>query len=87
MINQSHQQSSRKHHRATILLALVGPSGAGKSTIAALLARFYKPKSGTISWNGVDVHDLAPEEYINLISLVDQDPKLFQGTVKDNITY
>lgn len=68
-------------------VALVGPSGAGKSTIAALLARFYKPQTGTIAWNGIDIHDVAPDEYINYISLVDQDPKLFQGTVRENIAY
>ncbi len=67
--------------------ALVGESGAGKTTVASMVTRFYKPSSGQILLNGVDIHDLDPQEFCRSIALVNQSPEIFQGTVRFNIAY
>lgn len=68
-------------------IALVGDTGGGKSTIAALLTRLYMPASGTVKLDETDVHSISNKVYANQISLVDQDPILFQGSIRDNIAY
>jgi ATP-binding cassette subfamily B protein len=68
-------------------VALVGPSGAGKSTTFQLLLRFFAPQSGTITFDGVDLADLDPEELRRHIAIVAQDPVIFSGTIADNIRY
>ena len=68
-------------------VALVGPSGAGKSTTFQLLLRFFAPQQGTISFDGVDLADLDPEELRRHIALVAQDPVIFSGSIADNIRY
>jgi ATP-binding cassette subfamily B protein len=68
-------------------VALVGPSGAGKSTVFQLLLRFFAPGSGSISFDGVDLADLAPEDLRRHIALVSQDPVIFSGSIADNIRY
>ena len=65
--------------------AFVGPSGCGKSTMVSLLERFYDPSSGTISVGDQTVSTFSPRIYRNQISLVQQEPTLFQGSVRDNI--
>jgi ATP-binding cassette subfamily B protein/subfamily B ATP-binding cassette protein MsbA len=68
-------------------IALVGPSGAGKSTLIKLLMRFYDVKDGAITLDGRDLRDL-PLAYVReQIGLVQQEPFLFNGTVKENIVY
>lgn len=66
-------------------VALVGPSGCGKSTTISLLERFYEPTSGTISMNGIDISKLPVRQYRKHLSLVSQEPTLFQGTVRENL--
>jgi ATP-binding cassette subfamily B protein len=68
-------------------VALVGPSGAGKSTTFQLLLRFFEAQRGTITFDGIDVADLEPEELRKHIALVAQDPVIFSGTIADNIRY
>jgi ATP-binding cassette subfamily B protein len=68
-------------------VALVGPSGAGKSTTFQLLLRFFAPQQGSITFDGVDVADLAPEELRRHIAIVAQDPVIFSGSIADNIRY
>lgn len=68
-------------------VALVGPSGAGKSTLIKLLMRFYDVTTGTIALDGVDVRDMPLEFLRSQIGLVQQEPFLFNGTVRDNIVY
>jgi len=68
-------------------IALVGPSGAGKSTLIKLIMRFYDVKGGSLSLGGVDVRDLPLAFVRNQIGLVQQEPFLFNGTVRDNIAY
>jgi ATP-binding cassette, subfamily C, bacterial CydD len=65
--------------------AVVGPSGAGKSTLIGLLLRFLQPSPGQIAANGVDITELAPEDWRGLVALVPQRPHLFHGTIRDNI--
>lgn len=68
-------------------LALVGPSGAGKSTVFELLLRFYDPRSGAISIDGIDIRHLDPLTLRQQMALVSQQPALFTGTVMENIRY
>lgn len=65
--------------------AFVGPSGCGKSTIVSLLERFYDPTTGRITLNGEDVSTMSPELYRRYMSLVQQEPPLYLGSVRDNI--
>lgn len=68
-------------------VALVGPSGAGKSTLLKLLMRFYDAKEGAVLLDGCDLRDL-PLAYVRRqIGFVQQEPFLFNGTVRDNILY
>lgn len=68
-------------------IALVGPSGAGKSTMLKLLMRFYDVRAGAITIDGHDLRDLPLAFLRNQIGLVQQEPFLFNGTVRDNILY
>ena len=73
--------------RAGERIALVGPSGAGKSTLIKLLMRFYDVKDGAVALDGRDLRDL-PLAYVReQIGMVQQEPFLFNGTVKENIAY
>lgn len=66
-------------------IALVGASGCGKSTMISLLERFYDPTTGLISYDGRALPDLCPRKYRREISLVQQEPVLYQGSIRDNI--
>ena len=65
--------------------AVVGPSGCGKSTLVSLLERFYDPTSGRITLNGADIARLSPFSYRRYMSLVQQEPPLYLGSVRENI--
>lgn len=65
--------------------AFVGPSGCGKSTLVALIERFYDPTSGCITLNGDDVTNMSPRLYRQYMSMVQQEPPLYQGSVRENI--
>ena len=66
-------------------VAFVGPSGGGKSTLAALIARFFDPQSGTVSVGGVDVKDIDKNELMDTVSFVFQNSHLIKGTILDNV--
>ncbi len=68
-------------------VAFVGPSGAGKTTIANLILRFYDPDRGQITLDGVDLRRLPIKFLRDQIALVDQDPLLFKGSIRENIAY
>jgi ABC-type multidrug transport system fused ATPase/permease subunit len=68
-------------------VALVGPSGGGKSTIIKLLMRFYDVDSGRITLDGYDLQDLKLSFLRDQIGIVQQEPFLFNGTVRENIVY
>jgi ATP-binding cassette subfamily C protein CydD len=66
-------------------VALVGPSGSGKTTIARLLLGFDVPDRGGITVDGIDLHDIAPENWFARIAWMPQAPTLFHGSIGDNI--
>ena len=68
-------------------VAFVGSTGAGKTTIISLLARFYPLDSGKITYDGIDIEDIALESLRRAISMVTQDTHLFTNTIADNIRY
>jgi ABC-type multidrug transport system fused ATPase/permease subunit len=66
-------------------VALVGETGAGKTTIARLLGRFYDPRSGRVTLDGVDLR-LVPDPVLRSeIIVITQENFLFEGSVADNI--
>lgn len=65
--------------------ALVGASGCGKTSIVSLLERFYDVQGGRILANGTDIASVNVYDYRRHLSLVAQEPTLFQGTLRDNI--
>ncbi|PYI19029.1 lipid A export ATP-binding/permease protein msbA [Aspergillus violaceofuscus CBS 115571] len=67
-------------------VAFVGPSGCGKTTVISLLERFYSPAKGTVLLNDQDITTIEPATYRKTISLVAQEPRLFEGTIRENIT-
>jgi ATP-binding cassette subfamily B (MDR/TAP) protein 1 len=68
-------------------VAFVGPSGCGKSTILQLLQRFYFPKSGKITIDGQDIKDYDIHYLRSKFGVVSQEPVLFNGTFRENISY
>src|SRR5207302_3209037 len=68
-------------------VALVGHTGAGKSTIAKLLARFYEPREGRITIDGVDLGDVTQESLRRQLGIVPREGFLFAGTVRENIAF
>ncbi|KAI5480306.1 ATP-binding cassette, subfamily B (MDR/TAP), member 1 [Pseudohyphozyma bogoriensis] len=66
--------------------AIVGPSGCGKSTLIQLVERFYDPLAGVVDVDGNDVSTLNVASYRSQIALVSQEPTLYAGTVRFNIT-
>ena len=67
--------------------AIVGATGSGKSTVVKLLLRLYEPTSGQICIDGVPVHELTYRSLRGSMGFVSQDVFLFQGTVRENLTY
>ncbi|USW57061.1 Putative Type 1 protein exporter [Septoria linicola] len=65
--------------------AFVGPSGCGKTTMISLLSRFYDPSSGTINLDGKSIVDETLREHRQHIGLVQQEPCLYQGSIRDNV--
>ena len=68
-------------------VALVGPSGAGKSTVFQLLLRFYDPKSGSITLDGVATNALSLQDLRGRIGIVPQDAVIFSANALENIRY
>ncbi|KAK9313930.1 P-loop containing nucleoside triphosphate hydrolase protein [Lipomyces starkeyi] len=66
-------------------VALVGSSGCGKSTTIGLIEAFYRPLSGEILLDGQDISEFNINSYREQIALVQQEPTLYAGTIRDNI--
>lgn len=67
------------------MTAIVGRNGSGKSTILDLLLRFYDPVKGKILINGIGISDLNEENITSLISIIRQEPQLFNMSIKENL--
>lgn len=68
-------------------VAFVGRSGSGKSTLLSLLPRFYDPSGGVVQLDGHDIRDYRLADLRAQIALVDQQVRLFNASVADNIAY
>ncbi|MGW6512043.1 ABC transporter ATP-binding protein, partial [Streptomyces niveus] len=68
-------------------IALVGASGAGKSTVLNLLIGFIRPTDGRILLDGADMATLDLRSYRRFLSVVPQESILFEGTIRENVTY
>jgi ATP-binding cassette subfamily B protein/subfamily B ATP-binding cassette protein MsbA len=68
-------------------VALVGPSGAGKTTMTDLVARFHDPTTGAIHLNSIDLRKITLHSYRQMLAVVQQETFLFDGTVRENISY
>jgi ATP-binding cassette, subfamily B (MDR/TAP), member 1 len=66
-------------------VAFVGPSGCGKTTVVSLLERFYDPTSGTITFDDQNLNEIDITSYRRALSLVAQEPRLFDGTIRENL--
>ena len=70
------------------IVALVGHSGCGKSSIISLIERFYDPNEGQLLYKGKNIKDLDTLWYHQKqIALVQQEPILFSGTIRENVMY
>ena len=67
-------------------VAIVGSIGSGKSTLIKLLSGLYKPQQGAVSIDGIDITQLAPEFVREHIGYLPQDVRLYQGTLRENLT-
>ncbi|KAH6665304.1 P-loop containing nucleoside triphosphate hydrolase protein [Plectosphaerella plurivora] len=68
-------------------VAFVGASGCGKSTMISLLERFYDPTSGSILVDSQPLTTLSPVKYRRHVALVQQEPSLFPGSIRENISH
>lgn len=68
-------------------VAIVGPTGAGKTTMVNLLMRFFEINSGSITVDGIPIHDIKRDDVHNMFGMVLQDTWLFEGTVRENLAY
>ena len=65
-------------------IAVVGKSGQGKSTLFNLLTRIFDTEKGSIYLDGIDIKDLSEDELRNNISIIRQEPFIFNRTIRDN---
>jgi ATP-binding cassette, subfamily B, bacterial len=68
-------------------VAFVGPSGSGKTSLVKLLVGLYRPSSGQLTVNGIEVNEIDSDELRGRIGLVTQETQLFAGTIRDNLLF
>jgi len=85
------RQDALKHVSLSIqageVVAFVGPSGGGKSTLVNLLPRFFRPTSGVIELDGVNLEQLSLSDLRRQIAFVSQDVILFNDSIAANVAY
>jgi len=69
------------------MVAVVGGTGSGKTTMSGLLARFFDPREGRITMDGVDLRDIKVDDLRRLVGSVQQETILFNDTIEENIRY
>src|SRR5439155_1599966 len=69
------------------MVALVGPSGAGKTTLTYLASRLYDPVAGRVTFDGVDLKQLALGDLSRWMAMVTQETTLFNATLEENLRY
>jgi ATP-binding cassette subfamily B protein len=73
--------------RAGEVLGIVGPPGSGKTTLLSLIPRLYDATAGRVQVDGSDVRGLRIEDLRAAVAFMPQEPFLFAGTIRDNITF
>ncbi|WP_422541936.1 type I secretion system permease/ATPase, partial [Psychrobacter urativorans] len=66
-------------------IAILGPIGSGKSTLLKVLAGLYAPTKGRILLDGLDIHQISRETLSERLGYLQQDHRLFQGTLRENL--
>lgn len=66
-------------------VGLVGPIGSGKSTLLKLASGLYRPREGKVFLGGIDLATLSPAVARELVGYLPQEPRLFSGTLRDNL--
>lgn len=66
-------------------VAMLGRIGSGKSTVLRLLAGLYQPRDGMVEVDGIDLRQIDPADFRSTVGFVSQEPRLFTGTLKDNV--
>ena len=69
------------------MLGIVGPPGSGKSTLLSLIPRIFEVVKGCITLDGTDIHKIQIRNLRSMISYMPQEPFLFAGTIRENITF
>ena len=69
------------------MVAVVGGTGSGKTTMSGLLARFYDPREGSVTMDGIDLRDIRIADLRKLVGSVQQETILFNDTIEENIRY
>lgn len=68
-------------------IGVIGPSGSGKSTLVQVLLRVRTPTRGEMTVSGHRYQEIDPQSWARLVAMVPQEPRLFQGTVAENIRF
>ncbi len=75
------------HAVAGDTIAFVGPSGSGKTTLVKLLVGLYRPQSGNVSYNNINLNDVDLESLREQIGFVTQDTQVFAGSIRENLKF
>jgi ATP-binding cassette subfamily C protein LapB len=67
-------------------VAILGRIGSGKSTILRLLGALYQPSEGRVEADGIDLRQIDPADFRAKVGFVSQEPRLFQGSLRENVT-
>ncbi|NMB79084.1 MAG: ABC transporter ATP-binding protein [Methanomicrobiales archaeon] len=68
-------------------VGILGATGSGKSTLVSLIPRFYDVTQGRVTIDGVDVRQISLTDLRSIVSICQQEPVLFSGTLRDTVTY